>query len=205
VPVFARVSPIINSLGEVIGALEVFSDNTSKVVAKQRIQELEELALICPLTGVGNRRYAEMALQNAFDELQRFAWEFGVCFVDLDHFKQVNDNYGHNVGDQVLRMTALALRNGLRSFDFVGRWGGEEFMVLLPNINAEVLNKIAERCRSLIEGSEFQVDGHPVQVTASMGAVIARPEETPESLIERADRLMYASKMRGRNCITFDS
>ncbi len=204
VPVITRISPILNSRGESIGALEVFSDNTSKVYARQRIEELEELALICPLTGVGNRRYAQVTLQNAFEELRRYGWGFGLLFIDIDRFKDINDTYGHPVGDEVLRMTACALRASLRSFDFVGRWGGEEFLVILPNTTDDMLARIAERCRTLIQESSFQSEGREIRVTVSIGAVIADPDETADDCVERADKLMYQSKANGRNRVTLE-
>ncbi len=202
VPVFSRVSPILNSRDEVIGALEVFSDNTSRLQALSRIEELEQLALLCPLTGMGNRRYTQMALDNAFQELRRYGWGFGVLFIDIDHFKQVNDTYGHGVGDEILIMVASALRSGLRSFDFVGRWGGEEFIVLLPNITDDVLKRVAERCQVLVRDATYQHEGKTIQVTVSMGGVLADPEETVEQCVDRADRLMYESKAAGRDRIT---
>ena len=204
VPVLARISPIRDSRGETIGALEVFSDNRAKVQDRNRIVELEEIALLCPLTEVGNRRYAEMALASAMEELTRYGWNFAVLFVDLDHFKQVNDQHGHKAGDDILRMSAQALRATLRSFDFVGRWGGEEFIVILPNMTAELLPVVAERCRNAIAESVYQTEGKRIHVTASIGACMARPSDTCETLIERADRLMYASKNGGRNLSSFD-
>lgn len=205
VPVFTRISPILNSRGEAIGALEVFSDNSSRMQAKQRIEELEEMALICPLTGVGNRRYAQMALQNAFEELRRYNWPFGLLFVDIDRFKDVNDTYGHAIGDEILCMVAYALRSSLRSFDFVGRWGGEEFVVILPNITDDLLRRIGERCRMLIEEAQYQHEGKEIRVTVSVGAVTADPQETPEQCLDRADKLMYQSKADGRNRVTVES
>jgi diguanylate cyclase (GGDEF)-like protein/PAS domain S-box-containing protein len=204
IPVFSRISPILNSLGEIIAALEVFSDDSSRVQAMERIEELEEMALLCPLTEVGNRRYATMALENAIEELKRYQWDFGLLFVDIDNFKDINDHHGHNVGDEVLRMVAHALRASLRAFDFVGRWGGEEFLVLLPNITDELLVSIAERCRYLIEEAAFQHDGKEYHVTVSIGATLAVPEDSVESCVERVDALMYQSKASGRNRVTLD-
>lgn len=205
VPVITRISPILNSRGEAIGALEVFSDNTSKLYAKHRIEELEELALICPLTGVGNRRYAQITLQNAFEELRRYGWGFGLLFIDIDRFKDINDTHGHPVGDEVLRMTAHALRASLRSFDFVGRWGGEEFLVILPNTTDDILTRVAERCRLLIGESSFQTEGKEIRVTVSIGAVIANADESADDCVERADKLMYRSKADGRNRVTIEA
>lgn len=204
IPVMTRTSPILNGRGEAIGALEVFSDNSSKVYARQRIQELEEMALLCPLTGAGNRRYAQIQIRNACEELRRYGWPFGVLFADIDDFKGVNDTYGHAAGDEVLCMVAHALDSCLRSFDFVGRWGGEEFLVILPNITVEVLSTVAERCRRLIEESVVRFEGQEIQVTVSLGAVMARADETPEICIERADLLMYQSKANGRNRVSLE-
>jgi diguanylate cyclase (GGDEF)-like protein/PAS domain S-box-containing protein len=205
VPVHTRVSPILAPGGEIIGAMEVISPNSAQLQTKQRIRELEELALLCPLTEVGNRRYADIALQNAVEELRRFGWPFGLLFVDVDHFKQVNDTHGHAIGDEVLRMVAHGLRSCLRSFDFVGRWGGEEFVVILPNITDEIMEAVAQRCRRLIEDSEFQSGGRPIRVTVSIGGTMARPEETPQDCVDRADRCMYRSKQEGRNRVTLDA
>lgn len=204
IPVFTRVSPITNSLDEVIGVMEVFTDNTSQAAAMRRIRELEELALICPVAQVGNRRYAEMALSNAFEELRRYDWAFGVLFVDIDDFKGVNDREGHQAGDEVLRMVALAIKSTLRSFDFVGRWGGEEFLIVLPNINGGILTRVAERCRAVVEESRFQFEDRTVRVTVSVGATLAHRGESPTQLVERADLLMYESKNKGRNRVTTD-
>ena len=197
VPVMIRVSPIHNSLGETIGGLEVFSDNSSRMLAKRRIEELEAIALICPLTGVGNRRYAQLSLQDAVEEYQRYGRAFGVLFADIDLFKQVNDNHGHSVGDAVLSMTAQALKQSVRSIDFVGRWGGEEFVLILPNVNDERLATVAERCRSNVENSVCQQNGKAIQVTISIGAILAIQGESAEECLERADKLMYTSKANG--------
>lgn len=204
VPVFMRISPIENSLGEIIGAMEVFSDNSVRMQARHRIEELEEMALVCPVTGVGNRRYAEMALKNAYAALERFGWPFGLLFVDLDEFKAINDTHGHAVGDEILRMAAHALRASLRAFDFVGRWGGEEFLILLPNVTDDVLALIAERCRESIAAARYQHEGREIRVTASIGAVMAIQGETPEACVARADRLMYAAKRLGRNRVVLE-
>jgi len=205
VPVLTRVSPIKNSLGEIIGALEVFSDNTSKLHAHQRIQQLEAMALLCPLTGVGNRRYAVVSLENAFEEMRRYNWTFGLLFLDIDHFKAVNDTHGHAIGDEVLKEVANRLRSALRSFDFVGRWGGEEFLILLPNVDAKVLAKVAERCRDRVASQPIQTHRGPLEVTASIGGVMAHCEETPDACVERADRLMYTAKAQGRNRVVLPS
>lgn len=204
VPVCSRINPIQNGEGEVIGALEVFSDDESKLKARHRIEELEEIALIDPLTEVGNRRYAQFALNNAIEEMRRYEREFGLLFADIDAFKPLNDTYGHLVGDQVLRMVAHALRSTLRSVDFVGRWGGEEFLIVLPNMTDDVLRLVAERCRLSVETSVYQHDGHPIQVTLSLGGIIGMVGESAEDCVARADKLLYLSKRRGKNQVAIE-
>ena len=123
VPVSVRVSPIRDSEGRILGAVEEFSDNSSKTVALDRLVELQELSLLDAVTGVGNRRFAEFRLRASVDAFRRYGWPFGLLFMDVDHFKEVNDTYGHDTGDRVLRMVARTLGAGLRSVDALGRWG----------------------------------------------------------------------------------
>ena len=123
-------------------------------------------------------------------------------YIDIDHFKQVNDTFGHRIGDQVLRMVAQTLAGNVRAFDFVGRWGGEEFLVVVANVDQIGLNAFAEKLRSLVERSRLDVGGVEIQVTISVGSVLAKPDLNVENLVERADRLLYQSKNSGRNRIT---
>ncbi len=205
VPVSVRVAPIEDATGAIIGAVEIFSDNTAKVAALDRIEDLMRESLKDPLTGVGNRRYAEITLQSRFEEMRRHGWTFGVLFLDLDHFKTVNDTYGHDAGDRVLKMVSATLSAATRSFDFVGRWGGEEFIVLAPNMDRSQLQTLAERLRILVENSFYHEDGVRLHVTVSIGAALSREDDTPDSIVDRADQLMYASKDAGRNTVTIDA
>lgn len=201
VPVLVRVSPITNSDGKISGAVEVFSDNSSKVTLMQRVEELQNLALLDSLTQTGNRRYAEITLHAKFSELQRYNWIFGILFIDIDHFKKVNDTYGHDAGDKVLRAVAKTLQNGIRSFDIICRWGGEEFVAFISSTDEEHLYSLAERLRLLIEQSRIPID-EGVGVTVSIGATLVRPNDEPEAALRRADSLMYESKASGRNKIS---
>ena len=119
--------------------------------------------------------------------------------MDVDHFKKVNDTYGHDTGDRVLRMVARTLGASLRSVDALGRWGGEEFVAVVSNATGEQLRVAAERCRALVAQSALEVGQHQVRVTISIGAALARAEDTTESLLERVDRSMYRAKVGGRN------
>lgn len=202
IPVLVRVNPIKDSCGTVIGAVEVFSDNSANLTSYQRVQELEKVAFVDPVTDVGNRRYTEINLEARFNEQRRYGWDFGVLFIDIDYFKNINDRYGHDVGDAVLRMVALTLAKNLRSFDFIGRWGGEEFLGIVVNIFGEQLHQVASKLRCLVESSSLTLEDQRVNVTVSIGAAMAEPEDSLESLIRRADKLMYQSKSEGRNRVT---
>ena len=203
VPVVVRVAPIADEAGATVGGVEIFSDNTPPATALERLAELERLAFLDPLTGIANRRYGEIALNARIEELQRYGWPFGVLFIDIDHFKECNDRCGHDVGDEVLKMVAKTLQNSVRSFDVVSRWGGEEFVALIANVEGDELIRTANRCRALVEQSHVPVPPSP-RVTVSIGVTIARPEDTALSIIKRADELMYKSKQSGRNRVTME-
>ncbi len=205
VPIWVRVSPIRGDGGHIIGAVETFSENSAKTTALEQLVELQDLALLDPLAGVGNRRFAEVRLRASLDSLQRYGWRFGVLFLDVDHFKEINDTYGHDIGDKVLRMVARTLGGNLRSADSLGRWGGEEFLAVITNTTEESLRTTAERGRKLVAASSLESEPDSIQVTVSIGATMARPEDTVESLVKRADRLVYRAKARGRNRVEFDN
>jgi diguanylate cyclase (GGDEF)-like protein/PAS domain S-box-containing protein len=202
VPVRVRVTPLRGEAGEVVGAAQSFCDNRPTLAAQARIAELEKAALLDPLTGLGNRRCAERELSHRIDEFARYGWGFGVIFVDVDNFKAVNDRWGHEVGDEVLKMVARDLLVDTRETDHVCRWGGEEFLAIVLNVDEPRLRYIAEKLRYLVEQSGFERDGQRVRVTVSAGATIARPEDTPEEILRRADALMYHSKQSGRNRVS---
>jgi diguanylate cyclase (GGDEF)-like protein/PAS domain S-box-containing protein len=203
VPVQVRVAPLIAPDGEIVGAVEVFNDSTAKLDLSARIAELERLALIDSLTGIGNRRYLELSLENLLAQHGRYGWTFAVGFLDIDDFKNVNDSHSHSVGDKVLKMVATTLRSNLRSADLIGRWGGEEFVVVLTHLDGVRLREIMTKLCRLVESSAFWIDDRRVGVTLSAGATLALPDDTPQTLIERADRLMYASKTAGKNRISY--
>jgi len=201
-PVSIRVAPILSPDGKIVGAVEVFSDNTPRVISKQTIEELQRIALLDPLTEVGNRRYAEMNLKFRLAERERYGWPFGILFIDIDHFKKVNDRFGHEVGDDVLRMTARTLAGSLRSFDLVSRWGGEEFLALIINVDSRSLLSVAEKLRKMAEQSSITYDSENIRITVSIGGTLALSSDSVETIVRRSDELMYQSKMEGRNRTT---
>jgi diguanylate cyclase (GGDEF)-like protein len=167
------------------------------------MEAFEKLAYLDPLTGTANRRYAEITLHARYEEFQRYGWPFGVIFIDIDGFKCINDECGHAAGDEVLRMVAKTLMNSARSFDVVARWGGDEFIAVIANVENEQLIATANRFRTLVEQSSRAL-GPVQQVTISVGATLARSDDTEAMVLERADRFMYESKAAGKNRVTAD-
>jgi len=202
VPISVRATPIHDGTGRVVGAVEIFSDNSRVAAMTDLNEELRQLSLLDPLTEVGNRRFLEQQLLARLNEQDRYGWRVGVLFVDVDHFKEINDRNDHIVGDRVIRMVARTLANGIRSFDIVGRWGGDEFVVLIVNVDEKQLHAVSEKLRRLIENSGFTEGGETIRVTVSVGGALAAEGEIPEAVLRRADRLMLASKTAGRNRVT---
>ena len=188
--------------GAVIGGVETFQDDSATVAALQEMEDLRRESLICPLTGIGNRRYAEQFLEQRVAEAERSAKPFAVMLADIDHFKAFNDQYGHAVGDVVLKMVGATLRSAMRTYDFVGRWGGEEFLVIMPGLKWHELKDASDRLRLLVERSSKRVSEGKLSVTVSLGACMYCPEDTLEKVVARADELMYRSKEKGRNCVS---
>ena len=163
IPVNVRSAAIRDGDGRIIGALEVFREASEGVDALSRLTAPERLRLVDAVTGVANRRYSNMALEARLLEFERYDWPFALIFVDIDRFKRINDEYGHNLGDQVLRVVAGTIAANLRSHDFVGRWGGDEFIVLLTQIEPSRVAHIAARLGRLISTSGLSVGSRSVK------------------------------------------
>ena len=202
VPVKICASPIRNSEGEIIGGIETFHDVTAEIAALQEVETLKDAALLCPLTGVGNRRYCDQVLRRQIGELTPGSPSTGVLFLDVDNFKTFNDRYGHEVGDVVLKLVARTLSKDLRAFDFVGRWDEEEFMIVLPRMLPRKLEETAAHLCKLIESTSVDISKGKLPITVSIGATMVKPGENPEEVVARADRLMYHSKQHGKNRVT---
>ena len=202
IPVRSRVIPNMDANGVIDGYFIILTDNSTKIAAFQKIEELQTLALIDHLTGLANRRYFEMSCHMKMEEMRRYGWSFGLQFIDIDKFKRVNDVYGHDIGDEVLKVVAETLMKNVRTFDLVARWGGEEFMVITVNVNEERLLAIANRFRALIEQSSYTIGDDIIMVTASFGAAVVDPADTVSTLIKRVDQLLYQSKLAGRNRVS---
>jgi diguanylate cyclase (GGDEF)-like protein/PAS domain S-box-containing protein len=200
VPVCARVSALRDAQGVIGGGVICFWDSAPTREQEERLKSLQQDNLLDPLTGVGNRRFADQILNMEMVNLQRHGAGLGLLFADIDRFKRINDTYGHLVGDKVLKMVARALSKSLRSYDAVARWGGEEFLVILPHVSsAQQLEKIGERLRLLVESASVEDGGRPIQATVTIGGCTALTDDTAQCLLARADRLMYQGKAQGRN------
>jgi diguanylate cyclase (GGDEF)-like protein len=168
---------------------------------EQALHEQEQLAVMDSLTGLYNRRFLDAELQLELDRGARSQQPVGILLCDLDHFKQVNDRYGHLVGDSVLREVARRLLGAVRNGDLVARYGGEEFVVLLPGGGKEQLKEIGERCRRAFDETPFFLPkGHKTTVTISIGgACWPKDAGSAHHLFEVADRALYRAKGQGRN------
>jgi diguanylate cyclase (GGDEF)-like protein/PAS domain S-box-containing protein len=197
IPVMVRVTPLTGS--GVAAVVEISSGGTS------RLEDLHWLPLQDHLTGLANRFYLESTIETRLAELNRYGWPFGVLFIDIDEFKGVNDTYGHAAGDLVLIAIGTTLLNCMRSSDVVGRWGGDEFLAILPNVGLAELFEVAERYRLLVQETALPLKAQKLHIAVSVGGTLATAEDTPDSIVARADFLMYASKAKGKNCVTIDS
>jgi diguanylate cyclase (GGDEF)-like protein len=155
------------------------------------------LARVDPLTGLPNRRAVDEAFVRMAAHANRNGYQLAVLSIDLDHFKTINDTFGHKIGDQALTATGLALRGTVRTEDVVGRWGGEEFLVVLADASREGARRAADRMRVAITESAARA-GIPGRLTASIGGAIDHPLDL-ESLLRTADRALYVAKDQGRD------
>ena len=202
IPVCVRVNPITDDTGNIIGAVEIFTDLRNKLANEIRLKYLEQLAMLDRLTNLANRHYLERELDVSFEAKKRYGSLFGILFMDIDNFKQVNDLYGHDVGDRVLQFVAGTISANSRPFDLYGRWGGEEFVGIVRNIAPDDLCNLGQRLRSLVGESFILLEDIPLRVTISVGATMVTDSDSVTTLVRRADELMYQSKVAGKNCVT---
>jgi two-component system, cell cycle response regulator len=164
-----------------------------------RSDSLEHAALTDALTGMQNRRYFDDALKEYLEEFRRIGKPVGLMVLDLDHFKSVNDTHGHDVGDEVLRRVAQCLKDFTRYHDVAARVGGEEFAVVAPNMDLEILQKFAERIRKAISELVIESGNVRLKVTSSFGLALWDGREAADAFYKRADKMLYQAKTTGRN------
>lgn len=168
-------------------------------IIERETELLSSLAETDQLTGLANRYKLDKALNFELDRFKRTKRPFGVIIIDLDHFKTVNDSFGHQIGDHFLSEISQRLQKSIRKTDLVGRWGGDEFLIICPEINQSALLEKAEKLRKVIEDRSFTVIGNK---TASLGVAISQFTDQQTDLIGRADKALYDAKLCGRNCVS---
>lgn len=202
IPVIIKVISIYEK-GKIIGAVETFTDVSPNKMLLQSNNDLMENIFKDDLTKLANRKYLNIHLNSVMLKYKKLKIPFGLMFLDIDFFKKINDNYGHNIGDDILKMVAKVFNNSCRDNDIIGRWGGEEFIGVFENIDEKKIIEIADRIRMLIENSEIEIDNKKIKVTISIGISLIKDDETIESLIKRADDGVYLAKKNGRNKVKF--
>jgi diguanylate cyclase len=189
-----EVATRLHSLAERVAHME-----QEALVYREHLEEQRQKALIDPLTGLPNRAAWSERLEHEIREWQKHGSTLLLAMLDLDHFKRINDNYGHLAGDKVLKIIASVLRKRLRGTDFIARFGGEEFVLLMPGTVPAVGAKLLENLRAAIEACPFHFKGEPVTITISMGLTAFQPGEHSDLVLKRADQALYRAKNAGRN------
>ena len=175
---------------------------------RSRLEQTVEMAVLDPLTALHNRRYLTSHMETLFEESAERGRALSVLLIDVDHFKAINDTFGHDAGDDVLRELALRLRRNIRGIDLACRLGGEEFVVVMPDTTLESAFLVGERLRQCIAAAPFVAGAQnkAVNVTASMGvAALEYEEDTPDLILKRADQALYCAKRDGRNRVVADA
>jgi len=187
----ATITPIFDENGNV----REYTSIRENISDKKRV---EELSIRDQLTQLYNRFKLEEVFEAQLRRSQEDHESFSVILLDIDHFKAVNDTYGHDVGDETLKSFATILQHNVRQVDTVGRWGGEEFVIILPNCNLQSAMHVAEKIRQCILAYDFHIIG---KKTSSFGVASYQTGDTPKSIIKRADNALYQAKNEGRNCV----
>jgi two-component system cell cycle response regulator len=168
------------------------------------MQAAMEMAVLDPLTGLNNRRYLESHLAALLEQAAQKGRPVASMILDVDHFKMVNDTYGHDAGDEVLKTFAARVKHVVRGGDLMCRFGGEEFVIIMPDTTLSVARIAAERVRAAVAASPFPIEkgARAVPVTVSIGIAESHADDTPDALFKRADRALYQSKNGGRNRVS---
>ncbi|MDD5158497.1 MAG: diguanylate cyclase [Sulfuricurvum sp.] len=193
------ITPLKDDNQQIVGFISSGKDVTQETMLHQ---EVERIATIDSLTGIYNRRKFEELFTLESEQSRRFYYPLSMIMIDIDHFKSVNDTYGHNVGDEVLKQLVNIVQENIRIIDIFARWGGEEFLILSPNTNLDNIRTLAEKLRIAVEKAVFPTIGH---VTISLGISTFGKEDSFSGLFKRVDHSLYYAKKHGRNQIGIES
>jgi diguanylate cyclase (GGDEF)-like protein/PAS domain S-box-containing protein len=192
------ITPIMDEEGAIQHFVATSQDITERVFMEEKLQQL---ATVDSLTSIYNRYKINEEIEIEIGRNKRYDENFALAMFDIDHFKRVNDTYGHEIGDYVLQEISAIVTKEIRESDRFGRWGGEEFMLILPKLNKEEALHVSEKLRAKIEGHRFKDVEH---ITISIGVTVFRPEDTKVTLLKRVDEALYRAKDEGRNRVMFD-
>jgi len=204
-PVETRTAPIRTADQRIIGGVEIFNDATDLIEAQDAAVAARRDALTDQLTGLPNRRLLDAVLGSRKDDLDAAGRRFGFLIADVDNFKTFNDRFGHDVGDEALRIVASTLRGGVRGGDALVRWGGEEFAIVAATPDEESIRRLAERLLALIRSAQVRSNGRILSVRLSIGGAIAEPGEAVDHLFSRADHALLRAKAGGRDRFVLDA
>jgi diguanylate cyclase (GGDEF)-like protein len=200
----AMAVSLANRLTSMFGQLEAeVAERTEDLLQANR--QLEEASRVDPLTGVLNRRGFQAEAEGEIRRHNRSGRSLSIVLADIDQFKRFNDSHGHACGDQVLQQVATLLCQHVRDVDHVGRWGGEEFIMLLPETSDEGATILAEKLRAQVEAEVVKHEDGEYRITMTLGIAVHRRGETLDACIARADTALYAGKERGRNRVMIGS
>lgn len=192
------ITPIMNTEGAIQYFVATSRDITERVLMEEKLQKL---ATVDSLTGIYNRYKMNEEIDVEIGRNKRYGEGFALVMFDIDHFKAVNDTYGHDIGDYVLTELSRIIAKEIRESDNFGRWGGEEFMLILPKLNKEEAVRVSEKLRDKVKNHTFKDIS---QVTISIGTTVFTADDTKETLLKRVDNALYTAKREGRNRVVFD-
>ncbi|MBY5992763.1 sensor domain-containing diguanylate cyclase [Ferrimonas balearica] len=172
---------------------------------KEQLVEQQRLNMLDALTQLPNRAALDERLKREYRNVRRYGNDLWVAVADIDHFKGINDNFGHTTGDKTLQVVAMALKNSLRKGEFVARYGGEEFVLLLPDVTEDQVHQILNRTRERIKAIPFKFRNEKLSITVSIGAALVTGGETMQETFERADAALYRAKRKGRDRVEIDT
>ena len=188
--------------GEFYGMVLNFKDITYR---KQIEEKLRELAATDGLTRIYNRRHFFELANRECERVKRYGAALSMLMVDVDNFKLVNDTYGHEAGDELIKMVAQTMLANIRPFDFIFRWGGDEFLLILVNVDQRRLHASADRIRTAVQNTGLRFGSDTIRGTVSVGGTVAEPDDMDKSILARTDGFMYRCKEEGRNKCLVDN